>query len=248
MKKNTLFIVIIFSNFLFAETIGRVMKSDGTVLIKPMGSPSYSVQAKPGQAISNGDAIRVGESSFAVVIFLDDKSVVKIRENTDFQFVETSNTRSLIIDQGTTLHNVNKENRKKTYRVETPVSVASVKGTEFSSFHDAVSGVDKFVGKSGNFEVLNSISGAIVNVGPGQKAVSNALGQLIPAPAEPGDFPDDPDGESTPEQNDEQGQNENNQQDRPQQQEQRPQPRQQRQQRPSQQNQKNATQNKRQSS
>ena len=245
MKKNTLFIVIIFSNFLFAETIGRVMKSDGTVLIKPMGSPSYSVQAKPGQAISNGDAIRVGESSFAVVIFLDDKSVVKIRENTDFQFVETSNTRSLIIDQGTTLHNVNKENRKKTYRVETPVSVASVKGTEFSSFHDAVSGVDKFVGKSGNFEVLNSISGAIVNVGPGQKAVSNALGQLIPAPAEPGDFPDDPDGESTPEQNDEQGQNENNQQDRPQQQEQRPQPRQQR---PSQQNQKNATQNKRQSS
>ena len=245
MKKNTLFIVIIFSNFLFAETIGRVMKSDGTVLIKPMGSPSYSVQAKPGQAISNGDAIRVGESSFAVVIFLDDRSVVKIRENTDFQFVETSNTRSLIIDQGTTLHNVNKENRKKTYRVETPVSVASVKGTEFSSFHDAVSGVDKFVGKSGNFEVLNSISGAIVNVGPGQKAVSNALGQLIPAPAEPGDFPDDPDGESTPEQNDEQGQNENNQQDRPQQQEQRPQPRQQR---PSQQNQKNATQNKRQSS
>ena len=185
------------TNLTFAETIGRVMKSNGTVLIKPMGSNSYTVQVKPGQAVSNGDAIRVGESSFAVVIFLDDKSVVKIRENTDCQFVETSNTRSLIIDQGTTLHNVNKENRKKTYRVETPVSVASVKGTEFSSFHDAVSGVDKFVGKSGNFEVLNSISGAIVNVGPGQKAVSNALGQLIPAPAEPGDFPDDPDGEST---------------------------------------------------
>ena len=40
---------------------------------------------KPGQAIANGDAIRVGESSFAVVIFLDDKSVVKIRENTDFR-------------------------------------------------------------------------------------------------------------------------------------------------------------------
>ena len=97
MKKNILFIVIIFTNILFAETIGRVMKSNGTVLIKPMGSPSYSVQAKPGQAVSNGDAIRVGEASFAVVIFLDDKSVVKIRENIDFQFVETSNTRSLII-------------------------------------------------------------------------------------------------------------------------------------------------------
>ena len=162
-----------------------------------MGGGTYSVGVKPGQAVSNGDAIRVGEASFAVVIFLDDKSVVKIRENTDFQFVETSNTRSLIIEQGTTLHNV-QEGRKKAYRVETPVSVASVKGTEFSAFHNAEAGVDKFVGKSGNFEVFNVISGMTVNVGPGQKAVSNAMGQLIPAPAEPGDYPEDPEGE-TPE-------------------------------------------------
>ena len=233
MKRNLLVLFFVCSNLLLAETIGRVMKANGTVLVKPMGAASYSVQVNPGLAISNGDAIRVGEASFAVVIFLDDKSVVKIRENTDFQFVETSNTRSLIIDQGTTLHNVNKENRKKTYRVETPVSVASVKGTEFSSFHDAVSGVDKFVGKSGNFEVFNSISGATVNVGPGQKAVSNALGQLIPAPAEPGDFPEDPDGESSPEQNEPEQQQNNNEQQPQQRQQQRPQ-QQQQQQRPQQ--------------
>lgn len=182
-------------SILMAETIGRVMKANGEVLIKPIGGGAYSVAVKPGQAIANGDAIRVGESSFAVVIFLDDKSVVKIRENTDFQFVETSNTRSLIIEQGTTLHNVNKDNRKKTYRVETPVSVASVKGTEFSAFHDAIAGIDKFVGKTGNFEVFNTISGMTVNVGAGQKAVSNALGQLIPAPAQPGDYPADPEGD-----------------------------------------------------
>ena len=233
MKRNLLVLFFVCSNLLLAETIGRVMKANGTVLVKQMGATSYSVQVNPGLAISNGDAIRVGEASFAVVIFLDDKSVVKIRENTDFQFVETSNTRSLIIDQGTTLHNVNKENRKKTYRVETPVSVASVKGTEFSSFHDAVSGVDKFVGKSGNFEVFNTISGATVNVGPGQKAVSNALGQLIPAPAEPGDFPEDPDGESSPEQNEPEQQQNNNEQQPQQRQQQRPQQRQQ-QQRPQQ--------------
>ena len=34
MKKNILFIVIIFTNILFAETIGRVMKSNGTVYVK----------------------------------------------------------------------------------------------------------------------------------------------------------------------------------------------------------------------
>ena len=196
MIKKYLFILIILSfSVVSAETIGRVMKSNGTVLIKPMGSSTYSVSVKPGQAVSNGDAIRVGETSFAVVIFLDDKSVVKIRENTDFQFVETANTRSLVIDQGTTLHNVNREGRTKAYRVETPVSVASVKGTEFSAFHDAVAGIDKFVGKSGNFDVFNTISGQTINVGAGQKAVSNALGQLIPAPAQPDDYPEDPEGD-----------------------------------------------------
>ena len=196
MKKISIIFILFTVTICSAETIGRVMKANGEVLIKPIGSGTYSVGVKPGQAVSNGDAIRVGEASFAVVIFLDDKSVVKIRENTDFQFVETSNTRSLIIEQGTTLHNVNSKDRKKAYRVETPVSVASVKGTQFSAFHDAVAGVDKFVGKTGNFDVFNTISGMTVNVGAGQKAVSNALGQLIPAPAEPGDYPEDPEGES----------------------------------------------------
>lgn len=195
IKKTIILSIFLLGTLLGAETIGRVMKANGEVLIKPIGGGTYSISAKAGQAIGNGDAIRVGESSFAVVIFLDDKSVVKIRENTDFQFVETSNTRSLIIDQGTTLHNVNKDNRKKAYRVETPVSVASVKGTEFSAFHDALAGIDKFVGKTGNFEVFNTVSGITVNVGAGQKAVSNALGQLIPAPAEPGDYPEDPEGD-----------------------------------------------------
>ena len=222
LKKIIFLFIISFTSSLFAETIGRVMKASGQVLIKPIGGASYSVQVKPGQSVSNGDAIRVGEGSFAVVIFLDDKSVVKVRENTDFQFVETSNTRSLIIDQGTTLHNVNKEGRQKAYRVETPVSVASVKGTEFSAFHDAIAGIDKFVGKTGNFDVFNTISGMTVNVGAGQKAVSNALGQLIPAPALPGDFPEDPDGESNDQQQEE-PQEEQNQPEEQQLQEQQPQ-------------------------
>ena len=222
IKKIIFLFIILFTSSLFAETIGRVMKASGQVLIKPIGGASYSVEVKPGQSVSNGDAIRVGEGSFAVVIFLDDKSVVKVRENTDFQFVETSNTRSLIIDQGTTLHNVNKEGRQKAYRVETPVSVASVKGTEFSAFHDAIAGIDKFVGKTGNFDVFNTISGMTVNVGAGQKAVSNALGQLIPAPALPGDFPEDPDGESNDQQQEE-PQEEQNQPEEQQLQEQQPQ-------------------------
>ncbi len=194
--KNSIFIILFLSAFLDADTIARVMKANGEVLLKPIGSNTFNVSVKPGQAIANGDAMHVGESGFAVVIFINDRSVVKIRENTEFQFIETDNTRSLKIEQGTLLNKVNKEGREKTFRVETPVSVASVKGTEFSAMHDAASGVDKFVGRTGQFDVFNMISGQTVTVGAGQKAISNALGQLIPAPAQPGDYPEDPTGET----------------------------------------------------
>ena len=59
------------------------------------------------------------------IIDITDKSVVKIRENHEFTIQDTANTRSLIIDKGHSLHyNVH----GKKYRVETSVSVASVKG------------------------------------------------------------------------------------------------------------------------
>ncbi len=193
--KFILLALTIFISTVAGESIARVMKAKGEVLLKPLGKTTYDVQVKPGQAISNGDAIRVGASGFAVVIFLDDRSIVKIRENTDFQFVETENTRSLTMERGTILNNVKKQGRTKTFRVETPVSVASVKGTEFAAIVDP-SGVDKFVGKTGTFDVFNAISGQTVSVGPGQKAISNALGNLMQAPAAPGDYPPDPEVEA----------------------------------------------------
>ena len=107
--------------------LGIVMKANGTPKLKKWNGKT--ITAKAGIPVHKDDVISLGKEDFCVVIFLDDKSVVKIRPNTDFRFVETSNTRSLIIDQGTTLHNIlNKDGSRKPYRVETPVSVASVKG------------------------------------------------------------------------------------------------------------------------
>ena len=107
--------------------IGIVMKANGTPKLKKWNGKT--ITAKAGIPVHQGDHISLGKEDFCVVIFLDDKSVVKIRPNTDFKFVATSNTRSRIIGQDGTLHNIlNKDGSKKPYRVETPVSVASVKG------------------------------------------------------------------------------------------------------------------------
>jgi len=186
-------VTIIFTfSFTYGESIARIMKAEGLVYIKRLGMQTYAETAKIGGSINNGDAIKVGEYGFAAIIFLDDRSVIKIKSNSQFEFMDTRNTRSLNIEFGTILNKIEKENRNKTFRVVSPVSVASVKGTEFSAMIDP-SGVDQFVGKEGLFDVFNSVSGQTVSVGPGQKALSSTSGSLMQAPATPTDYPTDPD-------------------------------------------------------
>ena len=192
LSKYLLISIIIFiCSIVKGESVARIMKAEGLVYIKRLGMQTYAEAAQVGAAINNGDAIKVGEYGFAAVIFLDDRSVVKIKADTQFEFMDTRNTRSLNIEFGTILNKIEKENRNKTFRVVSPVSVASVKGTEFSAMIDP-SGVDQFVGKEGLFDVFNSVSGQTVSVGPGQKALSGSTGSLMQAPASPSDYPKDP--------------------------------------------------------
>ena len=130
--KTIILLFTIIVNIAGAAPIARIMKSEGNVLIKRMGKSTFTIPSKPGLGINNGDAIKVGEEGFAVAIFIDDKSVLKIREKTQFEFIESSNSRTLDVEQGTIFFDIKKEGRKKTFRVETPVSVASVKGTDFA--------------------------------------------------------------------------------------------------------------------
>ena len=191
--------VIFGLSFLQGNVIARLMKFEGQVLFKRLGMDTFSEKAKPGAAIVNGDQIKVGEGGFAAVIYIDDRSIIKVKENTKFSFMDSPNTRSIDLNYGTLLNNINKERRTKTFRIQTPVSVASVKGTEFAAIVSQ-DGIEQFVCKEGSFEVLNMISGQTVNVGPGQKAFSNATGDLVQAVASPKDYPEDPDKEETIEQ------------------------------------------------
>ena len=174
-----------------AQVIARLVKSEGRVHFKRLGASTFSEQAKPGAPIKNGDEIKVGEEGFAAVIYLDDRSILKVRENTKFSFMDTRNSRTIDLTHGTVLNDIKKEGRTKDFRIQTPVSVASVKGTQFAAIV-SLSGVDQFICKEGLFEVLNMVSGETVNVAAGQKAVSNATGDLVQAPASSGEYPSDP--------------------------------------------------------
>ena len=185
LKTIILFFIIIVS-MASSAPIARIMKTEGNVLIKRMGKSTFTIPGKPGLGINNGDAIKVGEEGFAVAIFIDDKSVIKIREKTQFEFIESSNSRTLDVEQGTIFNDIKKEGRTKTFRVETPVSVASVKGTEFAVV-SSPAGIDQVFCASGQLDVQNLISGQSVVVGPGQKAISNAMGNVMELPFTPDD-------------------------------------------------------------
>ena len=190
-------IFLLVSNHLIrAEAIAVLAGAYGDVLIKRMGSSTYTERASLGISLDNGDAIKVGSLSYASVMYLSDKSVVKMRENSQLQLMDTPNTRTVELDFGTVLTNVMKEGRRKTFRMQTPSSVVTVTGTEFASIIDPINGVDQFIGKTGNFNVMNIASGQTIPVGPGQKAVSNAIGNLMQAPSTKGEYPVDP--EQTP--------------------------------------------------
>ena len=155
-KFRVLFLFTIFFNisYLYSqETIARITKLSGDVKIKKIIDPTFS-SVSLGYAVSSGDIMNVGKDGYCMVIFIDDKSVLKIRDNTQFQFMDTKNTRTIDIEFGKILHDVKKE-KTKDFRVETPVSVASVKGTEFAAIINP-SGVDQFIGKEGLFDVFNS--------------------------------------------------------------------------------------------
>ena len=174
-----------------SDVIARLIKVEGKVFFKRLGMETFSEKAKPGAAIVNGDQIKIGDEGYAAVIYIDDRSIIKIKANTKFSFMDSPNTRTIDLVHGTLLNKINKEKRTKSFRIQTPVSVASVKGTEFAAIVSQ-KGIEQFVCKEGSFEVLNMISGQTVNVGPGQKAFSNATGDLVQAVASPTDYPQDP--------------------------------------------------------
>ena len=115
---HKIIIVILFCySFTFGDSIARIVKAEGVVYIKRLGMQTYAEVAQVGGSINNGDAIKVGDYGFAAVIFLDDRSVVKIKPNSQFEFMDTRNTRSLNIEFGTILNKIETENRNKTFRV-----------------------------------------------------------------------------------------------------------------------------------
>ena len=109
--------------------VAKIAKARGQVQIKH-GGDDYNYtkweSVKVGGSIFDGDIIKVGGVGYCIVVFLDDKSMLKIRESTQFQFMESSSTRTINIAFGSPADV--KKDKKKDFTITTPTSVSSIKG------------------------------------------------------------------------------------------------------------------------
>ncbi len=141
-----------------------------------------TVPLRRGTVLHAGEKIESGPDGLAVIMFLDDKSILRLQKNTTLTVLgeETGTGAQRAINkqidmQFGKLRAQIAEQRQGEFQISTPTSVASVKGTDFWATSDPVLG-DVFLGIEGLIEVQNLISGAIIEVGGGQMGTSEPDG------------------------------------------------------------------------
>ena len=182
-----------------AAKIAVTIKVSGTVDIEQSGSSGLTA-LKPGTILSDGDRIMTGKNGFAALIYIDDKSMVKIKGNTEVIIKGTLSAGSIAkqvnIDRGILRALVNKQ-RKGEFVVQSSTSVASVKGTDFWMISDPVTG-DILIGLEGLVNLTNLISGESSDVGSGTTGTSTPDGSVKTSKTNPDKIPVDPDEGGTP--------------------------------------------------
>jgi len=178
--------------FLFANKIAVATKVKGLVEIIPSGKKQY-LKLKAGSILADGDKIRTGTSGFVAIIFIDDKSTLKIKGNSEAvitgQRTAASISKKINIDSGTIRATITKQNTD--FVIQTPTSVASVKGTDFWLLTDPDKG-DQIIGLEGIVGLKNIDTGQDIDVTQGMSGVSTPDGELGLEETVASDIPSDP--------------------------------------------------------
>ena len=171
------------------------LKKSGEVFRKPAGFDTKDEQVKVGSWFNDFDSVRTASASFLAILFTDDKSLLKMRENTRLTIqgntTPSQKIRQVRINIGSIKTKINPQINGK-YEIISPVSVASVKGTEFWLTVDP-SGIDTFIGLEGTAEIMNIESGQTLLLTEGMTITSSWTGTININPTDPATIPSDPD-------------------------------------------------------
>ena len=178
--KNLLVIILSAVTIISASSkVAIAIKTKGAVSIIHKGLNTAQA-LKPGSPLSDQDKIRTGKNGFVAIMYLDDKTVLKMLGNSDMTILGQRSgvkiNKSIDIKYGRIAAAVTPQKGKE-FMIATPTSVASVKGTELAIDSDPSTG-DSFTLIEGLIEVTNNLTGETTEVQQGETAVSTPEGSL----------------------------------------------------------------------
>ena len=192
-KSILLIILLTASQFGLAQPIAIATKAMGTVEINKNAQPGY-ISLKAGTILEDGDGIRTGSDGFVLLIFIDDKSQLKVKGDSEVTIsgkkIASAISKNVRMDNGTVRAEVNKQ-RKGVFVIQSTTSVASVKGTDFWFIANSEVG-DMIIGLEGIVDLFNVISGLNVDVTAGNTGTSDSNGNIDVNETNQNTIPEDP--------------------------------------------------------
>ena len=194
---NTFYLMLIclfMSSSLFAQdtkSIAVAAKVRGETELKVPGG-DYAPNLKRGKPINNKDWVRTKDDGYIALMFIDDKTLLKIRENSELEIKAVRSGAGLDKSIQMAFGKVKAEISPQLsgeFTITTPTSVASVKGTVLWII-STPSG-DQIIVTDGTVEVTNNESGQTVTVTVGQTVTSNPDGTIDVQPTPAGGVPED---------------------------------------------------------
>lgn len=178
MRKYILILTLIcLSLSLFAaESVAMLSASKGKV---DLTREAKSVKFKAGDMLKNNDELRTGGESFAAYKYIDGSSTIKVFSNSVVRITANKSGKSLskkvVIDKGSIFTDV--KPKSGAFMVQTPTTVASVKGTGFLT-KITEDGISKFVVTDGEVELKILDSDDVKSVPAGNTAIIDAEGNF----------------------------------------------------------------------
>ena len=180
VTRKFLFIIIFilfYTAQMWAEApVAVIIKSRGKVFLyhEKENKPRL---IKKGQVLYSGDKIRTAAASSCAIKFIDDKSLLRVKESSsciiEGKRVNKVINKNIVVEVGSFFASLFKQRGK--FMVTTPTSVASVKGTQFWIIQMG-DGRTVFIGIEGLVDLVNDAGRVLLR--SGQTAIYTSRNQL----------------------------------------------------------------------
>ena len=179
MNRKIIYITLILSSLLFSSEVAIVTKNNGDTKYKKENSKRFTNKINSGLELFNNDLLVTGNNGFIMFAYLDDGSLIKVHKDSEVLVDGTLNNNTInkqvIVNDGFIKFDIKKQKQNE-FKVVTPTSVASVKGTLF--YIDTSDKGDVFYGFEGIVEVLNIKSQEVSSLTKSKKVTSLPDGSI----------------------------------------------------------------------